>query len=473
MRIVFFLAFLGVALMCYFSWPIASEVSRDEARETYDELLNATDSGKALLYNDNLEGRIVWNEAPFMESLIDMYEATSDHKYLDIFQTHADHVLSMRDDNAMRPDYAGRRRPGWQAGAYYTLGIPIMIPDAAGKPALWIRAIHRVGNNATVVRIAAENDTMYSIVVCNGFRQKIPSEERFDALAPGTTEARIDAGLSPDSWIQVHVVGSGLPLPGEYALNDTCRSIIHELHTPVIGIPFLRFANLVFHDANLSMYRSDAERYVRAFEESASDYDPVIFAADEQFWAQGLAVPHNGLSASGRLFLLLYKCTGNTTYLEQATALAQKVRSGMTFHQDGTISMPYWPPGSMPYEGGSSDLYSQIPANRGTEDVSHFSQTLLFMIEAEAAGIVFSAEDLAASERTFDLKLWKHGHIAHGIDGSGQAYDYAASGFAVLSPDLRSKVSQIYGSEYRSLEGIEIDDLYGQIMLGWSRLATR
>ncbi|MBC7239843.1 MAG: hypothetical protein H5T71_07075, partial [Chloroflexi bacterium] len=100
----------------------AKTTTFQEARQTYDALLEATSFGKDLLYGDNLTGRIVWNEAQFMESLLNMYELTRDRRYLELFIKHADHVLRVRDDRAKRPDYAGRVRPGWQTGGYYTLG---------------------------------------------------------------------------------------------------------------------------------------------------------------------------------------------------------------------------------------------------------------------------------------------------------------------------------------------------------------
>ncbi|MGB9774843.1 MAG: hypothetical protein ACPL4I_12670, partial [Bacteroidota bacterium] len=51
-------------------------LSHWEAQDVYEDLLKATSFGKSLLYNDNLIGRIVWNEAQFMESLINMYDLT-------------------------------------------------------------------------------------------------------------------------------------------------------------------------------------------------------------------------------------------------------------------------------------------------------------------------------------------------------------------------------------------------------------
>jgi hypothetical protein len=169
------------------------EVSRapilTEPREVYDSLLEAILFGKTLLYTDNLTGRIVWNEAPFMESLLNMYEVTKDRRYLEIFVEHADHVLQMRDDYARRPDYAGRLRPGWQAGAYYTLGVPVIIPDERGYPSLEIQGIHQVGNNHTVVEITQEDHGRFTLHIRNDFRRSKPLEVKFEGLTLKNVEA--------------------------------------------------------------------------------------------------------------------------------------------------------------------------------------------------------------------------------------------------------------------------------------------
>jgi len=297
-------------------------LSFQEATKTYDELLNSTDFKDGLLYEDNREGRIVWNEAPLMESLVNMYEATGDPNYLDIFCEHANHVLSMRDDHAMRPDYAGRLRPGWQTGSYYTLGIPVIIPDAEGKPALEVQGIHRAGNNYTTVKIHANDVEHFYLLVSNDFRRDEPMVVKFDSLTTDTAEKIVNADINPDSWVRVHVIGNHTPAHGEWALNETYSVVLHELHTPIIGIPFLRFADLVFRNDELTAYRDSAEEYVDAFEESANDYLNVSYRTDEsggffifdpdgKYWASGLSVPYNGLSANGRFFLWLYRDTGN------------------------------------------------------------------------------------------------------------------------------------------------------------------
>lgn len=236
----------------------AKTIVFQEARQTYDALLKATSFGENLLYRDNLTGRIVWNEAQFMESLINMYDLTKDARYLEIFVEHADNVLQVRDDRARRPDYAGRVRPDWQTGGYYTLGVPVTIPDDQGEPALEVQGIHRAGNEHTVVEIIREDGEHFTLLVHNDFRRSDPLEVKWENLTMETAEAVVNKDLSPESWIRIKVLGDSPPKQGAYPLTETYRMVLHELHTPIIGIPFLRFADLVFRTPALAIYEPKA-----------------------------------------------------------------------------------------------------------------------------------------------------------------------------------------------------------------------
>ncbi|RKY92951.1 hypothetical protein DRQ15_00815 [candidate division KSB1 bacterium] len=481
----------------------------DNAQVVYEKLLKATSLGQKLLYDNNLTGRIVWNEAQFMESLLNMYEATKDRKYLAIFVKHADHVLRVRDDRAGRSDYAGRLRPGWQVGGYYTLGIPIIIPDDKGNPALEIQGIHQAGNNHTVVEIIREDSEHFTLLVRNDFRCKEPLEVTFKGITLETVERTVNADLSPNSWIRVRVVGSAPPASGVYPLKETYKMVLHELHTPIIGIPFLRFADLVFRTPELAIYQSKAREYVQAFEQSFQDYSSswredaeggyFVFEPGGKYWASGLPVPYNGLSANGRFLLWLWRVTGNVSYLEKAVSLARKVRAGITFLPDGTVSMPYWIKDSLPYNGWENrdsdpvnGIYSRSDANHSMEDVSHFSLTLHFMIDAWQMGVVFQEDDLKAVARTFTKRLWKPlnakaeelcnsdwrkgFYLAHNLDGEGRAYDYAVSAFARLArwePSILEHAQAVYESRYKDINCLDVDYLYGEVMLGWSILALK
>lgn len=469
----------------------------NEAIAAYEKLLSMVGQGAGLFYSDNLTGRIVWNEQYFMESLLNVYQATREERYLRLFMEHADHVLSQRDDQARRKDHAGKSRPGWQSGAHYTLGVPIIIPDDEGNPSLEVQTIRCAGNNYTALEIRRK-DNRFDLIVKNNFRRENAVVVRYENLTLSSVEAKINAHLNPESYIRVKALGSQPPTDGSYLLRETYRIVFHELHTPLIGIPFLRFAALVFEN-DLRSYEGKAKRYITAFEESYRDYQDswredeeggyFIFEANGKHCAAGLPVPYNGLSANGRFLLWLYRATGKQEYLTKAFKLARKVRAGMKLLPDGTLTMPYWY--GLPYQGWEgreedpvNGLYIESKPYNATEDISHFSLTLLFMVDASYMGLVFRDEELRAATATFLKKIWKPGgalnrekgwgegvYLAHNLDGKGHAYDYAAAIFALLTPwraSVLEKAFEVYRTRF--LNPSKID---GYVLLGWSILALQ
>lgn len=480
---------------------IENSLGQDEIIDAYEKLLSYIDYGRPLFYSDNLTGRIVWNERDLMESLLNVYQITQDKRYLDIFVQHADHVLSQRDDLANRTDSSGESRPGWQSGAYYTLGVPAIIPDIAGQPSLEVQAIRRGGNNHTVVEIQPAGENRFDLIVKNDFRRKEAFVARYENLTLSTIEAAVNAKLNPESYLRVRVLGNRPPAAGVYALSETYRVVFHELHTPAIGIPFLRFAALVFESQLLEEFEGRAKRYVAAFEESYRDYinswredeegGYFIFEANEKQWAAGLPVPYNGLSANGRFLLWLYRTTGKQEYLEKAAKLARKIQKGMRLLPDGTITMSYWY--GLPYQGWGSEgtapvheLYVESKPDRAVEDISHFTLTLDFMLDAYYMGLVFQDKQLQAVAETFSKKIWKPGgtlsqekdwgqgiFLAHTLEGRGRSDDYAAGTFALLAPwssEILGKALEVYCARFLEPSNINLDYEYGPVLLGWSKI---
>jgi hypothetical protein len=481
---------------------VGSLPSENDAVSTYERLLSYVDQGDRLLYPNNLTGRIVWNEQYFMESLLNMYQVTGEKRYLNLFVQHADHVLSQKDDIAGRTDSEGRSRPGWQVGSYYTLGVPVVIPDDEGSPSLEVQGIRLGGNNHTTIEIVRKRD-QFDLIVKNDFRREEPVIVYFENLTLPTVEIQVNAHLSPGSYIRVKVLGDHPPAAGIYPLRETYREVLHELHTPLIGIPFLRFAAIVFEN-NLKQYEEKAKEYINAFEESYHDYEDswcedaeggyLIFAPDRKFWAAGLPVPYNGLSANGRFLLWLYRVTGKFGYLEKAAKLAHKIKAGMHLLPDGTMTMPYWY--GLPYQGWRdrkeapiNNIYVESKPFDGTEDISHFSLTLQFMVDAYYIGLVFEDDDIIAVANTFLRKIWKPGgalsgkrdwrqgiFLARNLDGEGRAYDYAAGAFALLAPwepNIMQKAFTVYKERYLNPATIDLDYKYGYVLMGWSILALQ
>lgn len=194
------------------------------------------------------------------------------------------------------------------------------IKDDVNNPSLLIQAIHSAGNNETTVVVRRIDNNNFDLIVQNSFRRDRPLEIQFTDLSLENVEEKVNGNLSPQSFIYVEKVGNKAPAPGVYNLDQTYKMVIHELHTPIIGIPFLHFAHLVQRRPELVEFLLKAKTYIRAMEKSALDYERswvdegktgyYIFEKNTKFWASGLPVPYNALSANGRFFLKLYLATG-------------------------------------------------------------------------------------------------------------------------------------------------------------------
>jgi len=66
--------------------------------------------------NDN--GSVAWNTSYVLNSYVDMYEVTSNLKYLDKFVALADPIVAGTDEKRGLRDYKGRTRVGWGSVAY-------------------------------------------------------------------------------------------------------------------------------------------------------------------------------------------------------------------------------------------------------------------------------------------------------------------------------------------------------------------
>ena len=69
--------------------------------------------GMGYTNHSNQEAILSQNEDAILEAILEMYRATNDLEYLQLFVQHADLVLAWRDDNAGFVDYTGQSNPVW------------------------------------------------------------------------------------------------------------------------------------------------------------------------------------------------------------------------------------------------------------------------------------------------------------------------------------------------------------------------
>ena len=465
--------------------------------QTYDHLLSYAYSQGLFHYSDNHQGRIAWNTAYFLDSLLNMFVVTGDVHYLDIFIAYGDEVLRFRDDIAGRIDFTGRSRPGWQTDAYYTLGKPYVLPSVTERASLRIQGVHLFGNNHTVVRVIPEDEQHFTLEVSNDFRQTTPKVVHYRHLTMDTVESVVNAHLSPWDYIQVSRLGDTPPAAGTYPLLRTYSVVLHGEHTPGINVPFVRFAALVRQKGLKGYFQEKADVYLQKALESYKDYSGLwrtddqggyfIFDPKSPFWCAGCPVPYNVLSLHGRFLLWLSLATGEEKYQEQAMMLARRLRSAMKITPSGNLQMSYWY--GFPYQGWSAvedgpanRLYNQSRPFAGSEDASHFTLTLQFLLDALEQGLPLDSHWAQASAHTYVEVLWRSDctgqgkALAHDLEGRGCIAGFPAGVYARLSRfDARvfPSVKEIYETFYADPQKIDADYEYGYVLLGWSLLASQ
>jgi len=475
---------------------LSSLTESDPFVSQYDRLLEYALTRGFFDYPDNHRGRIAWNTSYFLDSLLNMFLYTRDTSYLDIFVRHATAVMRVRDDHADKTDFTGRARPGWQTDAYYTLGQPYILMDMQGHPSLRVQSVHISGNNHTSVRIEAEDNVRFSIEVRNDFRRSIPAVVRYEGLTMDTVESVVNAHISPRSWIRVQKIGDEPPAPGVYPLQETYVAVLHSEHTPGISIPFARFAAIV-HKFSLTQYQPVATQFLHDVQESYQDYQ-YLWREDEQggyfvfdprtpIWCAGFPVPYNALALHGRFLAWLFVATGKPEYGYRAQALARKILAGMDIKPDGRLYMPYWYGRPFrgwlrPEDGPSHGLYIEGPPFNASEDTSHFTLTLQFLLDAYNLGLLEERQWAYAASQTFTDVLVseacrdKGGNLTHSLEGNGCMAGYPAGIYARLArfqPEVWSTSWKIYREAYSAPEYIDPDYEYGYVMLGWSWLALQ
>lgn len=161
----------------------------------------------------------------------------------------------------------------------------------------------------------------------------------------------------------------------------------------------------------------------------------------------GKALPLNQMNALGLTLVVLAQVTGKADQLAKAKALASYLRNRLTA-SGATWAWTYW---GEPWTQGKG------------EDISHAAINVELAARAQAAGLVFSAQDL----RRFARALVERVHlstdtVADLIDGGGGTNTYrAAVGRWLPVAPRDARVWPIAASLYRKLAGASGSELAG------------
>lgn len=168
--------------------------------------------------NDN--GSVAWNTSYVLNSYVDMFEATSNLKYLDKFVALADPIVAGTDEKRGLRDYKGRTQVGWGSVAYsgkkqrvVWLAHTGMITYPLARFALLVHETAALANYSTKARsYGSESEAAL---------KEFDSQWRYD---PATGEGFYT--FEKDQPDYESVAGAEIPLPFNMELAAGCTFIV-------------------------------------------------------------------------------------------------------------------------------------------------------------------------------------------------------------------------------------------------------
>lgn len=239
------------------------------------------------------------------------------------------------------------------------------------------------------------------------------------------------------------------------------------VHAGMITFPAARFVRLVYENPReLGKYRSKADEYLRAIQETVSEYDEEWHngpGVGEGYYSEAGTqftdyLPLNQMNAMGQTLFELYRVTHDKQHLSKAVRLAQFFKNRIKKCENGAYDWSYKPP----IEPGPSS----------GEDVSHAAINVSFAEIAYENGAVFKAEDMQAFAATFTKNICRpDGSFASNVSGDGDLGSLTTqlarwAGYARYSPDIGNIVLKSMFSEPRQHGDVDMLGL-AYLMRNW------
>src|SRR5690606_1810531 len=301
---------------------------------------------------------LAWGEAATLRTLIDMYEATNDTKYLKEVARRGDRLLTHRDDRRGVTDGSGKSRPAWSMALKYVVAEG-QLKDDAGNPVMNIRSTPSAYNDSThvqLVELPGSNPGRFSLKVINNHYKRYedftnlsldPADDRFvekvvnDPMSPYS--ARPGSYTDKSNLIRVKVLGNSSPVLQTITLKSI--PLAYMGYIGIIYSPMLQMAEIVKADPKLTELLPAAERFIHAAQESYADASKRLWRngpnigegyyltceQGESFPADNVGAPINFLAMHTVAQLSLYRLTGKKEYLDRSEKMARLLKNRLTF----------------------------------------------------------------------------------------------------------------------------------------------
>ena len=426
---------------------------------------------------------LAWGEAATLETLVDMYEATDDPKYLKEVVRRGDRMLTHRDDIRGISDGSGKSRPAWSMGLKYVVAKEDLL-DASGKVAVNVRSTTYANNNLTLVELIPGSKLgRFSLKITNSFWKRNetfsdlstdPNDERFieklvnDPMSPYSTRGGEFTDVK-SNLIRVKIAGSSIPA----AQSITLKSIplAYSGYLGIVYNPLLRLAELAKSKAELADLRPAAMRFIKATEESYKDASARLWRngpnkgegyyltceRGESFPADNVGQPINFLGMHTSSQLALYRLTGKKEYLERSEKMARLLKNRLMYNQNSDLYVwTYWYEPMTTIGWKPEDMLSSnvmiYKGSANVEDSSHGVLDIAMVAAANRARIVFTKEDLLRFSNTLlkNVILPDRSGIRRAVDGKGgdhAAYFPILHGWlelAAYNPEVYQEIRKTY-----------------------------
>jgi len=426
---------------------------------------------------------LAWGESAFLRTLVNLYEATDDPKYLKEVARRGAQLLSHRDDRRGVVDCSGKSRPAWSMGLKFVVAEG-QLTDESGSPVFKIYSTPSSNNNLTGVKVIASSDReagRFTIHVSNSYYKRNetfsdlsldPVDDRFiekiinDPMSPYT--ARPGNYTEKSNLIRVSLMGSSKP--GNQTITLKPIPLAFMGYIGIIYDPMLRFAELVKSDPGLKELVSAADSFIRAAEESYVDafnrlwrngpgVDEGYYLTcekGESFPADNVGAPFNYQARHVCSQLALYRLTGKTEYLERSEKICRFFKNRLNYDPKSDLYIwHYWfepmtTTGWKPGDNLSANVRYFEPRPY-VEDVSHGVLDIAMIMAAYHEGIEFSKTDLLRFANTLLVNVITpdRTEVRIRVDGGAEhpAYFNALGGWLELSeanPEVYHAIRQTY-----------------------------
>jgi hypothetical protein len=444
---------------------------------------------------------LAWGESGIMQSLVYLYEASGDRKYLEQLAFRGDRLLSHRDDRRGVKDGSGKSRPAWSMGLKYVVAEGYFSGEN-GVPVIKILSTPSAYNNSTEVELIHSKDirNRFSLRVTNSYYKRNEvfenlsldrSDDRFiekivnDPMSPYS--ARAGNYTDKSNLIRVTVTGTRMPVERKITLKPIPLAFMN--YTGIIYDPMLQFAEIVRADPGLKALDPVADRFIRAAMESYADASARLWRngpgegegyyltceKGESFPADNVGAPFNFQGRHVCAQLALYRLTGEREYLERSQKICRFFKNRLKYIASTDLYIwNYWFEPMTTKGWKPEDKLSQnvgyFEGKENVEDISHGVLDIAMVMAAWRSGIVFSTADVNRFANTLLVNVLNSSRteVRRRVDGGPEhpAYFNALNGWLVLA-EAEQEVYRAIRSTY--LNKKEESLIFCAHLLKWER----